>query len=144
MANKGISKAAKELISSGIYEVTPEILLKLEELHPPAVPLPADLPAHDDTCQWQPLDDEDDNAFMRGVVGTFLDASRGGPSQLLPLHLKEALQCDSELAATRLIKALIRLTNACASGCSFVGVFHRGQPPAQEIVGARGCPASGF
>ena len=34
LANKGVSKAAKEILSSGLHDVTPEIISKLEDLHP--------------------------------------------------------------------------------------------------------------
>ena len=115
LSNKGISKAAKELVSSGLHEATPDVMQKLSDLHPPSPPLPIDLTSinHD---QWSPLSEEDDLDLMRDVVRRFSDASAGGPSQLLPVHVKEALKCGNQLAANRLLKALIRFANVCAAG----------------------------
>ena len=66
-------------------------------------------------CVWPQLDD-DDLDLLRGIVKGFSDASGAGPSQLLPVHLKEAMTCGSEIAETRLLRALKALVNISASG----------------------------
>ena len=85
MADNGISKAARELVSDGIHEVDQEILEKLRQLHPHEDPYVADA-GQDIECTWPGLTEEDDD-LIRDVITQFSEASGGGPSQLLPIHL---------------------------------------------------------
>ena len=50
------------------------------------------------------------------MVHQFSEASGGGPSQLLPIHLKEALACGCDLTEQKLVRALRRFVDLCASG----------------------------
>ena len=59
---------------------------------------------------------KDDDHLLREVVKAFSDASGGGPSQLLPVHLKEALTCGCDLTEQKLVRALRRFVDVCASG----------------------------
>ena len=114
MADKGISKAARELVSDGIHEVDQTILEKLRQLHPHEDPYVADA-GQDIECTWPGLTEEDDD-LIRDVITQFSEASGGGPSQLLPIHLKEAISCGSDLAEIKLVRALRRFIDLCASG----------------------------
>ena len=113
MADKGVSKAAREVVSDGIHEVDQEVMDKLRLLHPPEEPYVAD--ADTSECAWPGLTEEDD-ALIREVVHQFSEASGGGPSQLLPIHLKEALACGCDLTEQKLVRALRRFVDLCASG----------------------------
>ena len=114
MADKGTSKAAKELVSNGVHEVDDEIMEKLRNLHPHEEPYIHD-GEEDAACVWPGLTEEDDN-LMRDVVRQFSEASGGGPSQLLPIHLKEAVSCGSDITELKLVRALRRFVDLCASG----------------------------
>ena len=76
MADKGVSKAARELVSEGVHDVDEEILEKLRSLHPHEEPHVADAVAPE--CAW-PMLTEDDDHLLREVVKAFSEASGGGP-----------------------------------------------------------------
>ena len=63
MANKGVSKAARELVSNGIHEVDEEILAKLRSLHPHEEPIVADAD-QDAACAWPGLTEDDDQTAI--------------------------------------------------------------------------------
>ena len=79
MANKGVSKAAGEVVSDGFREVDQEIMAKLRQLHPPE-----EAYVSETGCVWPGLTKEDDG-LIREVVKQFLDAY----SQLLPKLLQD-------------------------------------------------------
>ena len=68
-----------------------EILEKLRTLHPHEDLFVADA-GQDVACAWPGLTEEDDE-LLHDVVKQFSEASAGGSSQLLPIHLKEAVTC---------------------------------------------------
>ena len=114
LVDKGISKAAKELVSDGVHDVDQEVLKKLRSLHPHEEPYVAEAD-QEAACAWPGLTEEDDD-MIRDVVTHFSDASGGGPSQLLPVHVKEAVTCGSDIAELNLVRALRRFVDLCASG----------------------------
>ena len=113
MADKGVSKAAREIASDGVHAIDQEIMDKLRQLHPHEAAYVADVDAP--VCSWPGLMQEDDD-LIRDVVKQFSDASGGGPTQMLPVHLKEAITCGSDVAELKLVRALRRFVDLCASG----------------------------
>ena len=113
MADKGVSKAAREVISDGVHQIDQEILEKLRQLHPHEAA--HGLEGDADGCQWPGLTQEDDD-LIREVVKQFSDASGGGPTQMLPVHLKQAITCGSDVVELKLVHALRRFVDLCASG----------------------------
>ena len=66
MADKGSSKAARELVSDGIHEVDEEILERLRSLHPHEDPYIAEA-GQEAACSWPGLtEDDDDFCFASG------------------------------------------------------------------------------
>ena len=60
--------------------------------------------------------------MIRDVARQFSDASGGGPSQLLPVHLKEAIACGSDTVELKLVRSLRRFVDLCASGALPTGL----------------------
>ena len=83
-------------------------------MHPHEEPYIAEA-AEDAACVWPGLSEDDDD-LIRDVVRQFSEASGGGPSQLLPIHLKEAVSCGSDITELKLVRALRRFVDLCASG----------------------------
>ena len=113
MADKGVSKAAREIVSDGVHAIDQEIMDKLRQLHPHEAAYVADVDVL--VCSWPGLTQENDE-LIRDVVKQFSGASGGGPTQMLPVHLKEAITCGSEVAELKLVRALRRFVDLCASG----------------------------
>ena len=76
-----------------------EVVEKLRLLHPPKEPYAADA----SECARPELTEEED-ALTREVVHQFSEASGGWPSQLLSIHLKEALACGCDLTEQKLVR----------------------------------------
>ena len=114
MADKWVFKAARELVSDGVHEVDQESLDKLRQLHPYEDAYVCDADQFG-CCVWPGLTVEDDD-LIREVVKQFSDASAGGPSQMLPVHPKEAMACGSDVVELKLVRALRRFVDLCASG----------------------------
>ena len=116
LQDQGLSKAARELSSQGIHTATPEVLKKLTELHPAG--LPSDVDLADAACVWPGLGDTDEEAELklRRIIMSFPAGSAGGPSKLLPDHLKEAMSCGSALLADALLSTLHHFVDICARG----------------------------
>ena len=88
---------------------------KLRSLHPHEEPYVADAGQEDANASPGLTDDDD---LIRHVFRQFSEASGGGPSQLLPIHLKEAITCGSDIVELKLVRALRRFVDLCASGAS--------------------------
>ena len=115
LSEKGLSKAAKELVSDGVHNSSPSVLQKLRDLHPRAdEPVVADAypPAQ---CSWT-QNAESTEASIKTVIQQFPAASGADPSQLRPAHLKEAAFCGSDIAEQSLLHALQRFVSKAASG----------------------------
>ena len=69
-----------------------EILEKLRNFHPHKEPCIVEA-VQEAECASPGLTEDDDDV-IRHVIKQFSEASGGGPSQLLPNHLKEAITCD--------------------------------------------------
>ena len=104
-----LSKAAKELVSTGIHQLTPSVLEKLKALHPQAaLPSPsaaADAPEF--TCE---------NAEVKAAVLSFPTATAPRPSGLRADHLRECIATVSADVADSLLGALTELANRSLNG----------------------------
>jgi len=72
----------------------------------------------DAACVWPGLGDTDEEAELklRRIIMSFPAGSEGGPSKLLPDHLKEAMSCGSALLADALLSTLHHFVDICARG----------------------------
>ena len=104
-----ISKAAKELTSSGIHRMTSTIHQKLVTLHPQAVlpPTEAAPDAPEFCCEV---------AEVKSAVLSFPAATAPGPSGLRADHLRDILTSVSSDTADRVLTALTKLTNCSLNG----------------------------
>ena len=115
LAKKGLSKAARELSSDGLHELSSAKLERLKQLHPPSEP--PGVPPNSEACSWSGFnEEEEDLELLLKLVRDFPDSSAAGPSQLAPTHFKEAVFCGSDVAQGACVDALRLFTNKCASG----------------------------
>ena len=110
VAAGNLSKAANELVSTGLHRMTPAVQQKLHELHPQA-PLPPRRaePSPTPSAQCEVTD-------VRAAIMSFPTASAPGPSGLRADHLRDCITSVSPPAAAQLLNAVTALCNRCLAG----------------------------
>ena len=109
MVDEGsLSKAAKVLVSNGIWPRTEDVSQELERLHPHKdLPNPIDVTPPQTSFAAEEV--------LQAAL-SFPKGSAAGPSGFRPSHLREVLMCGiSEIESTALT-ALTDFVNLCASG----------------------------
>ena len=110
VAAGNLSKAAKELVSTGLHQMSDAVQRKLEVLHPQAqLPVrrldsPAAAPAQCEPPQ------------VRAAILSFPTASAPGPSGLRADHLRDCITSVSTQAVTQFLSAITAVCNRCLAG----------------------------
>ena len=111
LINEGsLSKAAKAIVSNGVWPRTPEVLAELQALYPdrdppPARPLEPAMNPYVVACE-----------DVLNAVKSFDKGAAAGPSGLRASHLREALQCGASEVEDNLLRALSDFCNFCVAG----------------------------
>ena len=111
LINEGsLSKAAKAIVSNGVWLRTPEVLAELQALYPdrdppPARPLEPAMNPYVVACE-----------DVLNAVKSFNKGAAAGPSGLRASHLREALQCGASEVEDNLLRALSDFCNFCVEG----------------------------
>ena len=103
-----LSKAAKELVSSGLHPNSPSVMAKLRDLHPQS-PLP---PLRDASALPRFVCEAKE---VRTAIRTFPVATAPGPSGLRVDHLRECLTAPSAVSEP-LLESVTRFLNKALNG----------------------------
>ena len=111
VASGSLSKAAKELVSSGIHADCPVVAAKLRALHPQArLPLSLpEVPARVPSFDCEPGE-------VRATLRSFPVATAPGPTGLRVDHLRECVEAPSSAVGQGLLAALTRFATKAANG----------------------------